>query len=265
MLKTLIYTLMRTQRTLLHNHSILIILTGLLLFWLAQFAGALAAPARQGQDLAVINNPASNAIVQGTVQIVGSSDHPSFQFYIVEYSPEPVTGDQWQIIGATHETPVINGVLENWNTALVPDGSYTLRLRTVRLDGNYSEAFSQQVVVANAQPLPTDTPIATVVEEVVPAIPTETPTDLPPTPTVSIEQPIVETPTPRPVETSAPLQDPDEVTSFIPTVTGFSMSPLRDACLYGAAIMLSIFLLFGFLAALRTFIMGFVHRMRRKT
>jgi len=255
--------MMRKQRTNLPSYRILLILSMMMLLWLVQLAGVVAAPARQGQDLAIINNPASNAVVQGTVQIVGSSDHPSFQFYSVEFSPEPVTGDQWQIIGATHNTPVINGTLETWDTTLVPDGSYTLRLRTVRLDGNYSEAFSQQVVVANTQALPTDTP--TVVQEVVPAIPTATPTDLPPTPTIAIEQPIVDTPTPRPIETTAPLEDPDEVTSFIPTVTGFSLSPLRDACLYGAAIMLSIFLLFGFLVALRTFIMGFVHRMRRKT
>jgi hypothetical protein len=259
--------MMKKVQIRLFNHQILLILAALLGFWLVPFASAIAAPVLQAQDLAVISNPASNAVVQGTVQITGSSDHPSFQFYSIEYSPEPVTGDQWQIIGATHNSPVINGVLENWDTTLVPDGSYTLRLRTVRLDGNYTEAFSQQVVVANAQPLPTDTPLPTeeVVAPAVPSDPTETPTPLPPTPTVSIEQPIVETPTPRPVETSAPLENPDEVTSFIPTVTGFSVSPLRDACLYGAGIMFGVFLLFGFLAALRMFIMGFIHRMRRRT
>jgi hypothetical protein len=257
--------MVKKQQTLFKYLILLTILT-LLAAGLAPLARVMAAPALQGQDLAIITDPVSNAVVRGQVQIIGSSDHPSFQFYIIEFSPEPVTGDQWQIIGATRNTPVINGVLETWDTTLIPDGSYTLRLRTVRLDGNYTEAFSQQVVVANTQPLPTDTPLPTQeVEGVVPAgPPTETPTPLPPTPTVSIEQPIVETPTPRPVETSAPLQDPDEVTSFIPTVSGFSLTPLRDACIYGAGVMLGVFLLFGFLAALRTFIMGFIHRVRRR-
>ncbi|MBE7469423.1 MAG: hypothetical protein DPW09_24625 [Anaerolineae bacterium] len=257
--------MVKKQQTLFKYLILLTILT-LLATGLAPLARVMAAPVLQGEDLAIIDAPASNAVVRGQVQIIGSSDHPSFQFYIIEFSPEPVTGDQWQIIGATRNTPVINGVLETWDTTLVPDGSYTLRLRTVRLDGNYTEAFSQQVVVANTQPLPTDTPVPTEeVEVIVPAgPPTETPTPLPPTPTVSIEQPIVETPTPRPVETSAPLQDPDEVTSFIPTVSGFSLTPLRDACIYGAGVMLGVFLLFGFLAALRTFIMGFIHRMRRR-
>lgn len=231
--------------------------------WLLQFSTVVAAPERQGQDLAVITSPGNNAVVQGTVEIIGSADHPSFQFYIVEFHPEPVTNDQWQIIGNIREMPVIDGVLETWDTTLFPDGSYTLRLRTVRLDGNYSEFFVQQVVISNAQPIPTETPSVTPTSETV--TPTITPTDLPPTPTIVIEQPIVDTPTPRPVATSAPLENPDENTSFIPTVSDFSIIPLRDACLYGAGIMLSIFVLFGFFSALRMFIMGFINRRRRKS
>jgi len=241
--------------------SLFLVLSAVL--WLLQFSTVVAAPERQNQDLAVITSPGNNAVVQGTVEIIGSADHPSFQFYIVEFHPEPVTNDQWQIIGNIRETPVIDGVLETWDTTLFPDGSYTLRLRTVRLDGNYSEFFVQQVVISNAQPIPTETPSVTPTSEIV--TPTITPTDLPPTPTIVIEQPIVDTPTPRPVATSAPLENPDENTSFIPTVSDFSIIPLRDACLYGAGIMLSIFVLFGFFSALRMFIMGFINRRRRKS
>jgi hypothetical protein len=218
----------------------------------------------QGEDLAIISSPASNAVLQGTVQITGSADYPSFQFYIVEFSPEPVTGDQWQIIGVIHEAPVVNGVLETWNTSLYPDGSYTIRLRVVRLDGNYSETFSQQVVISNAQPIPTNTPTPGPTTQAPAGPPTTTPTPLPPTPTIVIDQPVVETPTPRPVPTSPPLQDPDEEQSFIPTVSGFSLIPLRDACIYGAGMMFVLFLALGFLSALRRLILGFVERRRRK-
>ncbi len=217
------------------------------------------------EDLAIISGPTSNAVLRGSVDITGSADYPSFQFYILEVSPEPVTGDQWQIIGQIRETPVTNGVLETWNTTLVPDGSYTIRLRVVRLDGNYSEAFSQQVVVANAQPVPTDTPVPEEEAETPPEnlTPTTTPTPLPPTPTIVIEQPVVETPTPRPIPTTPPLADPDEESgSLIPTVTGFSLSPLWDACLYGSGLMISLFLLFGFLSALRHLIISFMNRRR---
>ena len=229
--------------------------------WLIQISGAVAAPPQQGGDIAVIASPTSNAVVQGIVQIIGSADHPAFQFYVVDLGPEPNTNDQWSTIGVTHDTPVINGLLETWDTTLVPDGSYTLRLRVVRLDGNYSEFFVRQVVVSNTQPLPTDTPLAQ--ESPGSQIPTVTPTDLPPTPTIVIEQPVVDTPTPRPVPTSPPLADPEENRSFIPTVTGFSTAPLTGACLYGGGVMVGIFLLFGFLFALRTFIRGFIDLIKR--
>jgi hypothetical protein len=252
--------------TLLRKQIIFTILALLAALWALQSSGAMAAPGRQAQDLAVITNPPSNAVIQGTVQINGSADHPAFQFYAVEYHPEPVTGDRWATVQAVQQTPVVNGVLVTWDTTQVPDGSYTLRLRTVRLDGNYTEFFVQQVVVANTQQVPTDTPTPGAVETPTPEAldlpPTATPTDLPPTPAIVIEQPVVDTPTPRPVETSAPLEDPAENQSFIPTVTGFSLSPLRDACLYGGALMVGIFVFFGFLSALRMFIMGFVNRRR---
>lgn len=229
--------------------------------WLLPYPGVKAAPPPQAGDIAVISSPASNAVVSGTVEILGSADHPSFQFYVVDIGPEPNIGDQWTTIGATHDTPVINGRLETWDTTLVPDGSYTIRLRVVRLDGNYSEVFARQVVVSNTQPVPTDTPDSPTPD--VTRAPTVTPTDLPPTPTIVVEQPIVDTPTPRPVPTSPPLEDPDESSSFIPTITGFSSGPLFDACFYGGAVMLGVFLFFGFLAALRTFIRGFIDLIKR--
>lgn len=255
-------TNIKTCEHMLQKRYYFIILSFVLLLLPAGLAVA------QGEDLAVISSPASNAVVRGTVQITGSADYPSFQFYILEFSPEPIPGDQWQIIGVIHEAPVINGVLENWDTTLIPDGSYTIRLRVVRLDGNYSEAFAQQVVVTNAQPLPTDTPIPAPVNEEAQeqpvGPPTASPTPLPPTPTISIDLPVVETPTPRPIPTSPPLQDPEETQSFIPTVSGFSVSPLRDACIYGGGLMVVLFLLFGFLSALRQLVLGFMSRRRRK-
>lgn len=235
-------------------------LMGVIVFWLVQISGVVAAPPTQGEDIAIITEPASNAVVQGTVQIVGSASYPTFQFYVVDIGPEPNPGDQWSTIGVTHDTPVFNGVLETWDTTQFPDGSYTIRLRVVRVDGNYSEFFARQVVVSNTQPVPTDTPE---VEET--PTPTVTPTSVPPTPTIVIDQPVVDTPTPRPVPTSPPLEDPEEAaSSLIPTVTGFSTQPLIDACLYGAGIMASIFLLFGFLAALKMFIRGFIDRLKRR-
>lgn len=207
------------------------------------WAGALAAPPAQG-DLALITSPQNNAIVRGLVPIRGSATHSQFQFYKVEYAREPVTGDNFVIIGAIHEQQIVDGQLEVWDTTQVPDGSYTLRLRVVKIDGNYDEAFVVQVVVANAQPTETPTPAAT-------SPPTITPTPLPPTPTVVIEQPALPTGAVTAVPTrTTPLPTPsDDEGSFTLDTT-----PLQTACLYGVGASLGVFLLFGFLAALRNLI-----------
>ncbi|MFZ2488655.1 MAG: hypothetical protein WAZ19_11080 [Anaerolineae bacterium] len=175
----------------------------------------------QQEMAAVITSPGGGSAVNGSVQILGSAVHPEFQRYELYYTVEP--GESWIFIGDAHTTPVSNGFLGSWETAGLPDGNYSLRLRVVRADGNYDEAFARNVVVANTTP-PTDTPTPTpetptpelTPETPVPAdIPTSvpvqeaTPTPAPidsvvtPTPAatptpVTVEQPNIPTPTPRP-------------------------------------------------------------------
>ena len=233
---------------------LLILLIALILTSLG-WTGAAAAPPAQG-DQAVITSPQNNAVVRGQVAIIGSATHPQFQFYKIEFAREPVVGEAWAIIGAIHQQQVTNGQLETWDTSQLPDGSYTLRLRVVRLDGNYSEYSVVQVVVANAQPTETPTPAVVATKP-----PTVTPTALPPTPTIVIEQPVVTnaltiTGTAMAV-TRTPLPTPvsDEGGGF-----NLDVAPLQTACLYGAGVGLGIFLLFGFMAALRNLIYALISR-----
>jgi len=233
----------------------LFILLIALIFATLGWTGAAAAPPAQG-DQAVITSPQNNAVVRGQVAIVGSATHPQFQFYKIEFAREPVVGEAWAIIGAIHQQQVTNGQLETWDTSQLPDGSYTLRLRVVRLDGNYSEYSVVQVVVANAQPTETPTPAIVATKP-----PTVTPTPLPPTPTIVIEQPVVTNTLaitgPAVAVTRAPLPTPisDQGGSF-----NLDVAPLQTACLYGAGVGLGIFLLFGFMAALRSLISALIRR-----
>ena len=137
-----------------------------------------AAPLQQPPRLVQITSPEMNTELRGMVPILGSASIPGFQFYKVEFGigPDP---SNWAVIGL-HDTPVINGQLEVWNTNSVPDGLYTLRLHAVRQDGNYDEFVVRQLIVANTRP--TSTPTAT-------AAPTS-----------------AMTPTPRPTNTPAPTQ-----------------------------------------------------------
>ncbi|HDN80085.1 MAG TPA: hypothetical protein ENG33_06455, partial [Chloroflexi bacterium] len=104
---------------------------------------------------ASISSPRDNAIVRGQVVIQGTANISDFWKYELHYSPEPVSGDQWFPITGVVETPVVDGVLGVWDTTKVPDGSYSIRLRVARRDGNYVEVFVRGITVANTKPTET--------------------------------------------------------------------------------------------------------------
>jgi hypothetical protein len=95
----------------------------------------LAAPSLQGGQ-AVITSPHGPVVVRGNVLISGTAANSEFDYYKVEFAPgSNPRDDQWAIIGSTHATPVVDGLLETWYTeGRVPDGTYSLRLRVVRRD-----------------------------------------------------------------------------------------------------------------------------------
>jgi hypothetical protein len=140
----------------------------------------------QQQTQVQITAPEMNAELRGMVAIVGSASVPDFQFYKVEFGVGP-NPSQWAIVGSLHDMPVINGQLELWDTARIPDGVYSLRLQAVKRDGNYQEFFVRQVSVVNTRPMATATPMAT---PTVRPTPTLNPTILAqPTPTLLIIAP----------------------------------------------------------------------------
>ena len=196
-----------------------------------------AAPPQQG---AVITSPQDRDIVRGLLVIKGTATSPSFWKYEVYFAPEPNPNDQWQLLGL-YEVPVTDGRLETWDTSLVSDGTYSLRLRVVRTDGNYDEYYVRQISVVNVQP--TETPTST-------PTPAATRTPLPPTPTVIIQQP--PTATPRPTSTpgaAGATPEPEAETGLNITAQG-----LGKALFYGAGGAMGLFLLMGILIVLRRLI-----------
>lgn len=219
---------------------LLLLLLGVFLVMIIEAAPG-HSPQEQGPE-AVITSPRDRAVVRGKVSIKGTATHPEFWKYEVAYGPEPNPGDQWILIGAVHETQVVDNVLETWDTTLLPDGNYSLRLRVVRRDGNYQEYFVREIAVANA--VPTDTPTP----EVTPT-PTNTPTPLPPTPTIVIELPVLPSPTPRPLPTVAPVIRPTPTSA--PSFFSINMPDLGGAFCWGAGAAAFAFLLVGLLTLLR--------------
>lgn len=229
-----------------------------LLFALVAFPARLrAAPPplpSQQEPRAVITSPRSNAQVRGKVLVSGSATHPNFWKYELAYGPEPNPEDQWILIGQVHENQVTDGVLETWDTTLVLDGSYTLRLRVVDVSGNYQEYLMPRILIANTQPTETPTPrIPTPTPT--PSTPTPTPTPLPATPTIVVQQPVLPKPTPKPSPTPTLTKEPTQP-AMVVAPSSFDPRQLGGAFCYGAGGMAGIFALFGLLSLLRRLILA---------
>jgi hypothetical protein len=95
-----------------------------------------------------ITSPGTNQVVQGSVPVRGTANISSFQYYKVEVGPGAHPKDQeWTVVGQLHQTPVSGGVLETFNSAAYPPGTYTLRLVVVDQTGNYPEPCRVTITV----------------------------------------------------------------------------------------------------------------------
>ncbi len=175
---------------------------------------AFGAPAQQ-ESRPVIAQPTTDEAVRGVVQIIGTATHPQFQRYELYYAPFPVPSDQsWIFIGDAHFSQQPLGLLGTWESRSVPDGTYALRVRVVKADGNYLDSDAIRILVANTRPVEPPTPEGTP-EPVV---------ELPPTSAPATEAPVIAAPTvdlpaePEPTPTPEPEGDtvePTPTTSII--------------------------------------------------
>ena len=132
------------------------ILVGLLLIGVLVAPG-LALAWQSGQ--ATISSPQPFSTLRGVISINGTATHPGFQRFQLYFRSESVP-DEWHFM-FEQTNQVSNGLLGTWDTRGVPDGTYALRLRVVRVDGNYDEKEINGLLVANTRPLDTPTPDAT--------------------------------------------------------------------------------------------------------
>jgi hypothetical protein len=201
-----------------------------------------------------ITSPRDRATVRGLVPIEGRATHSQFQKYEIHYGPEPNVGDQWTPIGGSpFAQQVVQGRLGLWDTTMIPDGVYSLRLRVVRIDGNYDEYFVRGIQVVNTRP--TETPIPS---------PTPTasgPTDTPaPTPTIVIAVPTVSSPTPRPTDTPLPTALPTETTEPM----DLPFQNVSDAACWGGGATLAVFCAIGLIFAFKGGLASLVRWLARR-
>jgi len=189
-----------------------------------------------------ITSPEIGSRVRGRVPVLGSASVPDFQFFKVEFGAGP-NPSQWAVLGVLHYEPVINGQLEVWDTTVVPDGVYTLRVQGVKNDGNWEEFLVRGITVANSEPTPTETPEASA------------------TPLVTDTPAARYTATPRPTATLQIIA-PTAALS-VPTATPTLSRPVRNSALpidpeswleslaFGAAAMGIVFVVLGIVFGVR--------------
>jgi hypothetical protein len=209
-----------------------------------------AAPTRQeSEGTAEITLPQQGETVRGVVLIVGTALHPDFNNYTLEFGFDPNVDQQWFPVQDPVGQQVQDGPLAEWDTTVVADGTYQLRLRVVRNDGQTDEFIVTGITVSNA--VPTQPP--TVVPSVTPSPTVGVPTPGP-SPTPLIQQP--PTSTPRPTATPGgptltPTPNPDPV---------LSERQIRGAVCRGAGLTMFIFVLVGAYVTLRRYARAEIRR-----
>jgi hypothetical protein len=95
-----------------------------------------------------LTSPGVNQVVRGNVAVRGTANIGGFQYYKIEVGPGAKPRDsEWTVVGQLRRSPVTNGLLETFNSAAYPAGTYTLRLVVVDQTGNYPEPCRVTITV----------------------------------------------------------------------------------------------------------------------
>lgn len=141
----------------------------------------------QAPGYAEITFPQPGEAIFGLVTIEGSAAHPSFVAYELSFAHHPNTSDTWFPIMQPFKAQVTEGKLGIWDTTIITDGNYQLRLRVWLTSGNVLEAIVSNLRIRNI--IPTETLTMTL-------------PDARPSPS-----PIAPTSTPRPTPMPLPIND----------------------------------------------------------
>jgi hypothetical protein len=211
---------------------------------LISFAGDLAKPAAQvaatatatvqtspeavGENPQIIS-PKPGQALQGNIPILVDTTFQKFQSVELTFAYANNPTKTWFLI-YQGITPVMNGPLAAWDTSMITDGNYDLRMVITFLDGSQQTVEAAGVRVRNYSPVETDTPT--------PATPT-----VPPAP--------ADTPIPTITATRAPTVPPPPATALPPNPAVLSQQDVWLNAGKGALAIVGLFALAGVYRTLR--------------
>jgi len=144
-----------------------------------------------------VTSPLGGQALQGNVPILGTTLVDGFISYEITFAYANNPTGTWFLIQFS-TLPVVDASLAYWDTTLITDGDYTLRLIVTQSDGNQITLFIQNLRVRNYTPIETDTPTPLAAPSLTPLPGQAAETPIPSvTPTASATL-IAPTPTPLP-------------------------------------------------------------------
>jgi hypothetical protein len=118
-------------------------------------------PAAAQDANVVISWPPPVYDVTGMVDVRGTVNPPDLQAYFLEVGAVGEAVSQWTPVTLPKTAPVIDGVIDQWLTSLVPDGVYQLRLHVQLRSGQSVFAMVGPIRVANELQRPTGETVIT--------------------------------------------------------------------------------------------------------
>ncbi len=104
-----------------------------------------------------ITEPRPGQALQGTVRIIGSTNLRNFQHSDLSFSYKVNSTDTWFSL-AESDTGVVNDLLAVWDTTVITDNIYQLRLTVTTKDNQKHVYMVEGLRVRNYSPIETNTP-----------------------------------------------------------------------------------------------------------
>lgn len=98
-----------------------------------------------------ITSPVQGQVLQGTVEVSGSLSVKDFASANLSYAYADSQVETWFVISSL-DKPINQGVLGKWDTSLISDGDYRLKLSVVNKDGTIEEVIVDSLQVRNYTP-----------------------------------------------------------------------------------------------------------------
>jgi hypothetical protein len=146
----------------------------------------------------LILSPSAGQAVRGSFPVVVNSAVKGFFSAELTFGYESAHQDTWFPVGQSDQ-PLSNSIMTEWDTTLLTDGVYRLRLVVLLKNGTQITSMVDGIRVRNYSPVETETPTPSLTPApMATPLPTETPipsaTPIPPTPTPLPPNPLIFTP-----------------------------------------------------------------------